>query len=143
MSADPPVAVDVDLAEELLPDLDRQHLDHTWRHLVRQALVEGPIVPEIGLGTTNAGVPALDGETDPVVPFDHSAGIVGIGTFAPHLVETIPFFGIVVIERFHEEPCIVIGPSVAGIVYPCGIKGFGSSQGIQLRDPVKGQNVHQ
>src|SRR5512135_999156 len=64
--------------------------------------VNATVIPEIGFGTAETTMPALDGEAGAAVPLGDATGIVGGGALAAHFIETVSLAGILIIEGIDE-----------------------------------------
>src|ERR1035441_984022 len=104
-------------------------------------LVERAVVPEARLTAANASVARLDGIAGALVPLHHRAGLVGHRTLAAHLVEAISLSRVLIVKGLDKQPCIVIGPPIAGVMYAPAIEFLRPSLAIQCRNLPEHQQV--
>ena len=108
---------------------------------IGQSLVEGTHIPESRFTTAQAWMSALDRITSTFVPFNDTASIVGVRSFAADLIQAVAPFGIFVVETLDKQTCIEIGTAVTGIVYAAAIEHLRASESIKLRYTVVGQHI--
>ena len=105
------------------------------------SVIERALVPEGFLGTADATMTGLDGEGNPVIPFDCRASIVGGGSFAAHFIKAIAFAGGLVIPLLDKLAGIEMRSSITFVVDALTVEHFRTALSVKVGKLVEGQHI--